>query len=125
MVYDGGCPCGATRYRICGEPLSAGYCHCPMCQRAAGTPVVAWVAFRRADFRYVKGEPGALPAGARATRWLCPHCGGALTFEYSAYSESVDVNFSTLDDPNSTETVYQFWSSDRLRWRHGGGEMVH
>lgn len=43
MTYEGGCRCGAIRYRITGEPLSAGFCHCRMCQRAAGAPVVAWV----------------------------------------------------------------------------------
>ena len=43
MVTDGGCLCGAVRYRLEGPPLHADYyCHCRMCQRAAGAPVVAW-----------------------------------------------------------------------------------
>lgn len=122
MVYEGGCSCGAVRYCISGEPLSAGYCHCRMCQRAAGTPVVAWVAFRRADFRFVKGDPEAFEASARAMRRFCPQCGTALTFEYSADTETVDVAIASLDDPNASEPVYQIWISGRVPWLHGEGE---
>lgn len=118
MVYEGGCLCGAIRYRIDGEPLSAGYCHCRMCQRAAGAPVVAWVAFRRDGFRWVKGEPARLQASARAVRRFCHDCGTALTFEYSADTESVDVTIASLDDPTAAEPVYQIWTSARLPWLH-------
>ncbi|MCR6632128.1 MAG: GFA family protein [Magnetospirillum sp.] len=122
MIYEGGCRCGAVRYRITGEPLSAGYCHCGMCQQAAGAPVVAWVAFRRSDFRIVKGEPESAQANARAVRRLCGECGTALTFEYSAHTETVDVTIASLDDPNATEPVYRIWSSPRLPWLHSEGE---
>ncbi len=118
MIYDGGCLCGAVRYRIDGEPLSAGYCHCRMCQRAAGAPVVAWVAFRRGSFRIVKGEPAAVRASPRATRRFCSRCGSALTFEYSSSTDTVDVTIATLDDPNAAEPVYQIWTSSRVPWLH-------
>lgn len=119
MIYEGGCRCGAIRYRIDGEPLSAGYCHCRMCQRAAGAPVVAWVAFRRDDFRFVRGRPEAVAASNRAVRRVCAECGAALTFEYAAHTETVDVTIASLDDPNATEPVYRIWSAPRLPWRHG------
>lgn len=119
MIYEGGCRCGAVRYRIDGEPLSAGYCHCRMCQRAAGAPVVAWAAFRRGDIHFVKGKPVAVPASARAVRRICPDCAAALTFEYPGRTETVDVTLASLDDPNATEPVYRIWSSPRLPWLHG------
>lgn len=122
MIYEGGCLCGAVRYRIDGEPLSAGYCHCRMCQRAAGAPVVAWVAFRRRDFRFVKGTPDTFHASARALRCFCSHCGTALTFEYAGNTETVDVTIASLDDPTATEPVYQIWTSSRLPWLHLEGE---
>lgn len=123
MIYEGGCRCGAIRYRISGEPLSAGYCHCRMCQHAAGAPVVAWVAFRRDDFRFVKGDAESFQASARALRRFCPHCGMALTFEYSASTETIDVTIASLDDPNATEPVYQIWMSSRSPWLHLEGEV--
>jgi hypothetical protein len=118
MVYEGGCSCGAVRYSTSGEPLSAGYCHCRMCQRAAGAAVVAWVAFRRENFRFMKGEPEAINASARAIRRYCAQCGTVLTFEYSADTDTVDVTIASLDDPNAAEPVYQIWSSSKVPWLH-------
>lgn len=118
MAYDGGCLCGAVRYRIDGEPLSAGYCHCRMCQRAAGAPVVAWVAFRRAEFHFVNGEPHRLQASSRAVRRFCAECGTALTFEYAGATQTVDVAINTLDDPTAAEPVYAIWTEARLPWLH-------
>lgn len=118
MTYEGGCRCGAIRYRVAGEPLSAGYCHCRMCQRAAGANVVAWVAFRREEFRFVKGEAKPFKASARATRRFCPQCGTALTFEYAACSETIDVTIATLDEPYAPEPMYQIWTSNRAPWLH-------
>ena len=40
-MREGGCYCGAIRYRIEGEPLHVNYCHCRMCQRLSGAPVVS------------------------------------------------------------------------------------
>jgi len=122
MVYEGGCLCGEIRYRIDAEPLSAGYCHCRMCQRAAGAPVVAWVAFPRDHLSFVKGDPLAYQASPRAVRRFCRHCGTALTFEYSSDTRTVDVTIASLDEPNATEPVYQIWTASREPWVHLDGE---
>lgn len=122
MTFEGGCLCGSVRYRVDGEPLSAGYCHCRMCQRAAGAPVVAWVAFRREDFRFVKGHAHEYQASPRALRRFCGQCGTALTFEYAGNTETVDVTIASLDDPSATEPVYQIWTSSRIPWLHLDGD---
>ena len=38
LPLEGGCLCGAVRYRIGVEPRNADYCHCRMCRRAGGAP---------------------------------------------------------------------------------------
>jgi len=42
-ILTGGCLCGDVRYRITAAPVEALYCHCRMCQRAHGAPVIAWL----------------------------------------------------------------------------------
>ena len=49
MDRDGGCLCGATRYKVSGDPLRVLYCHCDDCRRAIGAPVLSSVAFNKAD----------------------------------------------------------------------------
>ncbi len=43
-VHEGGCVCGAIRYRVRGEPLRAYVCHCTFCQRFTGSAfgVLTW-----------------------------------------------------------------------------------
>jgi hypothetical protein len=40
-TLEGGCLCGAIRYRVSGKPANTMICHCRTCRRAAGSPVVA------------------------------------------------------------------------------------
>lgn len=44
-TYTGQCQCGNIKYSLEGKPDAPHLCHCHMCQRMAGAPVVAWVSF--------------------------------------------------------------------------------
>ena len=53
--HAGGCLCGAVRYELAAEgAFDAGYCHCSMCRRSTGAPVLAWALVRRSHFRLVQ-----------------------------------------------------------------------
>ncbi len=56
----GGCLCGAVRYEVTAPLQGAQYCHCRMCQKANGAPVVTWTWVPLENFSYSKGEPVAL-----------------------------------------------------------------
>jgi hypothetical protein len=62
-IHDGGCLCGKLRFRVTAPMLESGYCHCRMCQKNSGAPVVAWVTFPAASFSWI-GEPGTYAAKA-------------------------------------------------------------
>jgi hypothetical protein len=36
-IHEGGCACGAVRYRVKGSPERASVCHCTFCQRRTGS----------------------------------------------------------------------------------------
>jgi hypothetical protein len=57
ISLEGGCLCGAIRYRISGAPRSADYCHCRMWRRAAGAPVVARLTVANDFFNWMSGTP--------------------------------------------------------------------
>src|SRR5262249_12083447 len=54
-----GCLCGQIRYRITAAPVEALYCHCRMCQRAHGAPVIAWLTVPLDAFLVTAGDPAA------------------------------------------------------------------
>ena len=49
---EGGCLCGAVRYCVSGSPFATEYCHCGMCQKASGAPVVSWMDFHTNELAY-------------------------------------------------------------------------
>jgi hypothetical protein len=65
------------RYRISGAPRSADYCHCSMCRRAAGAPVVARLTVANGFFSWKSGAPAVYRSSADAERF-CGECGTQL-----------------------------------------------
>jgi hypothetical protein len=99
-VVDGGCICGAIRYRVRGEPTGSMVCHCQTCRRVAGAPVVAWVTFPSAQFEFLQGQPSEFHSSAPVRRTFCAACGTPLTYEHADGPGFVDITTCTLDDPN-------------------------
>ena len=54
MPITGGYQCGAARYESDEPPTDTNYCHCRICQRISGAPVVAAVTFSQAAFRFTR-----------------------------------------------------------------------
>jgi hypothetical protein len=115
-MAEGGCLCGAVRYLVEGGPLHAGYCHCRLCQRAAGAPVVAWATWPADRFAWVLGEPRTFASSAKGRRSFCPSCGTPLTFVDPNDPAQVDVTLASLDDPARFDPEYHIWTMSRIRW---------
>jgi len=117
-VLEGGCLCGAVRYRIEGGlgGADACYCHCETCRKAAGAPVVAWVTFPRARLKVTKGATASFSASDRAVREFCPDCGTQLFFTYVKGPEETDVTVASLDDPDAVRPQQHIWHESRVHW---------
>lgn len=113
--YEGGCLCGGLRYRAV-DPIDAGYCHCRMCQRSSGAPVLPWLSFPYEGFTYEKGEPAVYRSSSDAQREFCPGCGTQIAFRDTVKRRTVDVNMASLDDPASATPDYHIWTSSRIPW---------
>jgi hypothetical protein len=112
----GGCLCGAIRYRLEAAPVEALYCHCRMCQRAHGAPVVAWLAIPLASFVVTAGQPAAYQSSAKAVRHFCAACGTPLTWRASDNPGFVDVSIASLDEPAAIAPGLHLWTEGRLPW---------
>lgn len=121
-VIEGGCICGAIRYRVSGKPVNSMVCHCQTCRRAAGAPVVAWATFPTAQVQLLRGQPCEFHSSEPVRRSFCPACGTPLTYEHRDRVGFVDITTCSLDDPELFPPTHHSWLSHDLAWvRFGDG----
>jgi hypothetical protein len=113
--YEGGCLCGKVRFRVTAAAIDTGYCHCRMCQRNTGAPVVAWATFPAANFSWVAESPATYVSSPSAQRQFCAKCGSYMVFQ-NQDSNEVSVNTASLDDPASLPPRMHIFTESRIPW---------
>jgi hypothetical protein len=114
LPVAGGCLCGAIRYQISAEPRSADYCHCRMCRRAAGAPVVARLIVANGAFAWTTGATTVYRSSPNAERFFCPKCGTQLALRDEP--DYLDVTLASLDTPEAARPRYHIWTASRIGW---------
>jgi hypothetical protein len=113
---EGGCLCGAVRYRIDQEPKLADICHCAMCRKSAGAAFIAWIAVPFSGFHWTKGKPVAYQSSKDATRHFCERCGSQLAMMGGTNADLVGVLIGSLDEPERFTPTAEGWTSVKLPW---------
>jgi hypothetical protein len=76
---EGGCQCGAVRYRLVGEPLDLYACHCRECQRQSGSAFGMSLIVPADAFRLLSGELASFTrtcdSGGTLECSFCRSCG--------------------------------------------------
>ena len=67
-VLEGGCLCGAIRYKVTGPALDRGSCHCKSCRKASSAPELPYAQFTLSHFEITRGWPAQYRSSAEATR---------------------------------------------------------
>ncbi len=95
---EGGCFCGAVRYRLTPPTDFAGHCHCQSCRRASGAPMLSWTSVPREQFELLEGhEKLRIYASSLKVSWeFCHRCG--TTLFYRSCSERIYVTVASLHD---------------------------
>lgn len=118
--YDGGCLCGAIRFRASGTPGRPHTCSCAMCRRHSGALSVAWVEFPREAVAWIGpgGPPSTWRSSPGSSRAFCPRCGSTL----GAIDDAPVVALVTgaFDKPHlkALAPTYHTFVSRRPRWWH-------
>lgn len=120
---EGGCLCGAVRYRVTEAPIDSGYCHCRMCQRSSGAPAQATAEVPIDGFSITRGKPKAYRSSDWGVRHFCPDCGSQLTFRLAADPTTVSLNVPTLDHPEALAPRKHIWCSSQLPWFHVADDL--
>lgn len=115
-TLEGGCLCGVIRYRISGPPRLVPHCHCSMCRRASGAPVVTWVTVRESAFTPLAGELRWYQSSDHGKRGFCADCGTQILFSSTHYAGWVDVTAASLDRPEAVKPTSHTYEPDRIPW---------
>ncbi len=111
----GGCFCGAVRYRAAGVTRTS-YCHCRMCQKASGAPVVAFLTVPVQGFTLISGAMQAYRSSTKAVRHFCGTCGSQLTFRLIENPVEIDINLATLDHPERLAPGDHIYTATAMPW---------
>jgi hypothetical protein len=116
---EGGCACGAVRYRLTSEPLFVHSCHCLNCQRQTGSAFVINLLIEADRMELLTGEP--LPVdvprddGSVQRIFRCPSCQVALFSEYG-WPELRFVRGGTLDEPSAVTPDVHIYTRSKVPW---------
>ncbi len=114
MIREGGCLCGAVRFKADGEPLNVRICHCRNCQKAMGSPFYARALFPQRALT-VDGETARFGTSARLDRVFCPRCGTRM-FSWRTDGSVTGVALAVFDDRNAFQPTEHMWVSEKMDW---------
>lgn len=118
-VLEGGCSCGAVRYRLTSDPLFVHCCHCLNCQRHTGTAFVVNILIETERVEAVSGDLAAidmpLNGGSPNKIFRCSKCLVAVWSEYGR-PQLRFVRAGTLDDPAMISPDVHIYTRSKLPW---------
>ncbi len=107
----GGCLCGAVRYRVRGEPVHIGRCHCADCRKESGSAFTVYAQWPIEAFD-ISGDIAAYDG-----RGFCPRCGSRLLNPADPGDTLIEIRVGSLDDaPFDLTPEAEIWVRSREAW---------
>jgi hypothetical protein len=121
MNLEGGCTCGAIRYRLTSSPLIVHACHCRDCQRITGSAFVInlWMESKSVEAQGAEPRSFRLAGGSGKPHdvFFCGTCGTYLWSRYhGAPGDFLFVRAGTLDTPEVVQPDVHIFTRSKLPW---------
>lgn len=118
---EGGCTCGAVRYRLESAPLFVNCCHCSWCQRETGASFALNAVIESDRVRILQGEPVLVDTPSHSGRGQkIARCTACLVALWSHYSGSGPVTrfvrVGTLDCPEALPPDAHIFTASKQAW---------
>ena len=114
MIREGGCLCGAIRFKAEGEPLNVRICHCRNCQKAMGSPFFVRALFPQSALS-VEGDTASYASSEALDRVFCKSCGTRL-FSRRRNGTVAGIALAAFDDPNAFAPTEHIWVKEKMAW---------
>lgn len=116
QTWDGGCLCGAVRFRASGDPRWVAWCHCESCRKHSGAPVSVFVAFASASIEATRGAITKFQSSPGTRRGFCATCGSTLTCEGDGRPDEVHVHVGAFDKSTDLAPRFHIYREEQLPW---------
>jgi hypothetical protein len=119
--FEGGCTCGAVRYRMTSEPLFVHCCHCRWCQRDTGTAFALNAMIETDRVVLLQGQPELVDTPSNSGKgqkiFRCPTCRIALWSNYTGAGDKVRfVRVGSLDEPDRLPPDIHILTASKQPW---------
>ncbi len=118
-TFDGGCSCGAVRYRLTSRPMITHCCHCLDCQKQTGGAfaINALIETARVELTgdLQKVEMPS-PSGRGHDVYRCPRCAVAIWSDYGRRPYLRFVRLATLDRPHDIAPDVHIFTKSKVPW---------
>lgn len=120
-MLEGGCACGAVRYRMLDVPIFVNNCHCRLCQRQTGTASAVNAFIETDRLEQLSGDLTVheVPTGSGGVQRImrCAACGTPVWSHYPRMgSKGAAVRAGTLDDPSAVRPDAAIFVAERPSW---------
>ena len=120
VSLEGGCSCGAVRYRLTSAPMIVHCCHCLDCQRQTGSGFVINAMIETDRIERLSGEPEPVSMPTDSGRphhiYRCPKCQTAVWSDYGGRPALRFVRVGTLDEPSALSPDVHIFTRSKLPW---------
>jgi hypothetical protein len=117
---EGGCFCGAVRYRLLAPPMFVNCCHCTNCQNQTGSAFVINAVIESKNIKTLKGSLQRVPMARKGERphdiYRCRKCEVAVWSDYGRRPWIRFVRVGTLDHPRKLRPGAHVFTRSKLPW---------
>lgn len=121
LCHEGGCGCGAVRYRLTDDPIFVNNCHCRLCQRQTGTASALNAFIETSHLEQLSGKLTEHEFGTGSGRTQivvrCARCGTPVWSYYAGLDrKAAAVRVGTLDDPSAVRPDAVVYTVHKPAW---------
>ncbi len=112
-VLEGGCHCGAVRYRVTVRSREGVECNCSMCTKKGYVHLIV----AEDDFELLRGAADLTTytfGTHTAKHHFCTHCGIHSYYRPRSHPDKIDVNVRCLDDVDPS--TFSLTTFDGQNW---------
>jgi hypothetical protein len=119
-VQEGGCLCGAVRYRVSNVPMRTIICHCTFCQRRTGSAFGFMLYFKQGAVTMTGALSSYEHRSDESDRLLriefCPNCGTTVSMTADVFSGLRGIAGGTFDDRSWIKVDRHVWTRSAHPW---------